>query len=851
MEQTILTAQAPRAALMKLLDGLLERRFIYIHAPAGFGKTTASLLWLEHRENLGGMKRAWVNLDEYDNKTSEFCRRFVLALANLQPENTALKELAAHQVFNTAPIDFTLHALSAFAEEPDEIVLVLDDLHIIHNDEILKLMMVLFKRLPDNFTILLLSRAVPPGSFSEMVAKEELAVVDARYLQFTGGEIKVFFDKNGRTITTNQADEILASTGGWAIGIRALLMSEEKSYNIDLTGRYLEGFLKEHVWERWDDRLRSFMVLVSVADELTPEICECLTADEKSLKNESDAQILSELVSENAFLHKTGSNTYRFHELFRNFLIHMLEECDKKTALKQWNKMGDHFFNLKEYHRSVKYYTAGRNDKKAAQSLYFLYDYDSRYSSIESTLDIIYTSITDSYVERFPFLIEIQVRAAFAEGRAEDLESLLDRFYNQSPTVFLKNPRLFITMGLMHCIDYRKDFVRILKTLKRIPFKNAVQISSPNITCNMPLFHRSSRDFSDITLNLDQNLRLLENGFGSFFKDKLPIMCECIHAGFSYEQGDMNAALEHAVKACSNINSECSPEIKLCAMMILCMTFLAVNQNKESVEVIENIKAMIKNDGAFYLNDNFNAFLFRLKLSDGDKDAASEWLKNCNQGEILSETLMFYKLYQYFTTARAYIVNGDYSNAVILLQKMLKLNERYRRPLDIIETRILLAIVYWKKGRHGQTIALDYMEKAIETAHEYGYIQVFANEGAELVNMLKKIQSRSSQSTYAGKKIPVEFVKKLCIAAATEAKRSKGLTGGRTAEKLSFTDKQKTVMRLMCEGCGRNEIAGRIGISPYGVKSHARLIYKKLDVSNGVEAVLKIKKMGLLDVKQK
>ena len=51
----------------------------------------------------------------------------------------------------------------------------------------------------------------------------------------------------------------------------------------------------------------------------------------------------------------------------------------------------------------------------------------------------------------------------------------------------------------------------------------------------------------------------------------------------------------------------------------------------------------------------------------------------------------------------------------------------------------------------------------------------------------------------------------------------------------------------MCEGCGRNEIAERMELKPNGVKSHTTLIYKKLDVSSSVEAVLKIKELGLLD----
>jgi DNA-binding NarL/FixJ family response regulator len=93
--------------------------------------------------------------------------------------------------------------------------------------------------------------------------------------------------------------------------------------------------------------------------------------------------------------------------------------------------------------------------------------------------------------------------------------------------------------------------------------------------------------------------------------------------------------------------------------------------------------------------------------------------------------------------------------------------------------------------------------------------------------------------------LPGGFIKTLHIAAIAMSKHSKGLTGGRMPENLSFTDKQKNVMRLLCNGLSRNEIAAKMGLKPYTVKSHMELIYKKLDVSNIVDAVLKIKELGL------
>jgi LuxR family maltose regulon positive regulatory protein len=833
-----LKSQAPRTDFMNRLNSI-KKRVIYIHAPAGFGKTTSSLLWLKHR------KASWVSFDEYDNKISGFCRRIVSALIKLQPLNEALGEFAEHTSFNKDPVEFTLQALEK-VETQTAFVFVLDDLHIITNNEILKLLPIIIKRLPDNCTVLLLSRTVAPGSFCEMITKEEVAVIDSQSLQFSGDEIKSFFANNAKHLSKSQADEVLASTGGWAIAIRALLLSDEKSYNVNISGQYLENFIKSHVWERWDERLRKFMMLVSVAEELTPELCEWLITDEKLLKKQAGESILSELLNENAFLRKTGENTYRFHDLFRDFLIRMLGENGEHLLNGQRTKAGNYFYANKDYFRSVEYYLKGKNDAGVAKSLYCMYDYNSPYASIEDTLNTVHLSVNDSIVKKFPFLLEVQAWAAYVQGASEVMEELLDKYYKLSPKIILQHPRSAILLVLLRCMDYRESFINTMKTLRRIPFKGSFKAATPSLSHNLPLFHRSSRDFSEFAFDTEKNIALTEKALETVIDNEHSVMTQCICAGIYYEKGELSKAHEHALKACVSVSGDCSPEMKFCGMMILASVLFAGSHDEEARRVLDDARDMIKQDKAFYLSANLKAFTVRRQLSDGDKNAAKEWLKNCN-GNLL-DNLSFFKIYQYFTTARAYIVTGNYTQAALILNKLLQLSERYRRTLDIIESNILLAIIYWKKERGGQNIALNYLERAVITADVYKYTQVFANEGAELVNMLHRLQKRSVQVKYSGN-ISASFVKTLYITAVAGSKLAKGLTSGNAPVNLTFTDKQKTVMKLMSEGCSRNDIAQKMGLKPNGVKSHTELIYKKLNVSNSVEAVLKIRELGVLDDK--
>ena len=179
----------------------------------------------------------------------------------------------------------------------------------------------------------------------------------------------------------------------------------------------------------------------------------------------------------------------------------------------------------------------------------------------------------------------------------------------------------------------------------------------------------------------------------------------------------------------------------------------------------------------------------------------------------------------------------------MILNGVLKFSEDYKRPLDTIEAYILLAVAYWNK-RGGESSAIDFLEKAIAIAYTYGYVQLFANESPDIETMLSKIHKRVVQAEKPS--APAAFVKSIYLAAQTLSKRKNGLAGKKPEAHLPFTDKQKTVMRFLCAGHSQSEIAKKMNTSTNNVKSHLKLIHKKLDVSSATQAVMRINEMDLL-----
>jgi DNA-binding NarL/FixJ family response regulator len=64
---------------------------------------------------------------------------------------------------------------------------------------------------------------------------------------------------------------------------------------------------------------------------------------------------------------------------------------------------------------------------------------------------------------------------------------------------------------------------------------------------------------------------------------------------------------------------------------------------------------------------------------------------------------------------------------------------------------------------------------------------------------------------------------------------------------VHLTPRERDVLALLCEGLPNKWIARRLGIAPTTVKVHVSKIFRTLNVSNRLNAVLRTRAWGLLD----
>ena len=136
----------------RLAEGL-TRPVTLISAPAGFGKTTLVSAWLAEC----GCRAAWLSLDEGDSNLVRFLAYLLAAPQTVDPAfGQGVQPLLTAQ---PPPFEALAAALiHDLAGRRDEILLVLDDYHLIRGDAVNAALRFLVEHQPPNLHLILLSR---------------------------------------------------------------------------------------------------------------------------------------------------------------------------------------------------------------------------------------------------------------------------------------------------------------------------------------------------------------------------------------------------------------------------------------------------------------------------------------------------------------------------------------------------------------------------------------------------------------------------------------------------------------------------------------------------------------------
>ena len=315
-----------RPRLRERLQQGLAAKLMLVSAPAGFGKTTLLVDWMAAVSASPGadISTAWVSLDASDNDPATFWNYLIAALRTVAPDVGA-EALGLLQEPQPPSIQLVLTTLLNDLGAADvEVVLVLDDYHVIDSLEVQTGMAFLLDHLPPRLHLVIASRADPALPLSRLRARGDLIEIRASDLRFTPDEAASYLnDAMGLQLTPDDVTSLEERTEGWIAALQLAALSltgrdDVASFIAGFAGddRYVVDYLVEEVLQRQPEDVQTFLLQTSVLDRMTGSLCDALTGQD------GGRAVLEALDRDNLFLVPLDDRRqwYRYHHLFADVL---------------------------------------------------------------------------------------------------------------------------------------------------------------------------------------------------------------------------------------------------------------------------------------------------------------------------------------------------------------------------------------------------------------------------------------------------------------------------------------------------------------------------------------------------
>ena len=323
-----------RPRLLQTLQGLLDHQLILVIAPAGYGKTTALIDFV----NTLDMPACWYALSAADRNLHRFAAHFIAAIAQQFPNfgedaNAALQNLEAGHISLEQFVTLLVNEL--YAQVSQRFVLDIDDYHLVDDCEPIGCFVSQFLQDAGDYChIILASRTLLTlPDLALLVARGAVDGLDFQELAFRPDELQALARQNyNQIISDAEAEEMVTSTEGWITGM--LLSANTKQLHMASRMRLLRssgidlyGYLANQVLNQQPVALRDFLLRTSYLDEFDEELCKEVFEPAWCPAGESWQSLLDALLQRNLFVTPIGEQgvSLRYHHLFQDFLQRRLQ----------------------------------------------------------------------------------------------------------------------------------------------------------------------------------------------------------------------------------------------------------------------------------------------------------------------------------------------------------------------------------------------------------------------------------------------------------------------------------------------------------------------------------------------
>ncbi len=892
-----------RPRLRARLHRAIESPLTLVSAPAGFGKSTLVTEWLATDPSVGGTtdpsvggaSAAWLSLDARDNDTLRFWRYLIAAVGRAAP---GVGDQAAALLQAAEPIDEVLGVLlNDLGSMPHDVVLVLDDYHVIEALDLQEAMAFLLEHLPPQLHVVLTCRADPALPLARLRARGELVEVRAADLRFTPDEAAAYLnDVMGLSLADQQVATLEGRTEGWIAALQLAALSLQGRDDVagfidEFAGddRYIVDYLVGEVLDAQPDDVRAFLLQTSILGRLTGSLCDAVTGLDGGRAR------LEALERANLLVIPLDDRRrwYRYHHLFADVLRGRLLDETPGAVDDLHRRAADWYARHDEPAEAIRHAMAADDFERAADLIERAaprLHQERREATVRAWID----ALPDEVFHDRPVLCITFVSARMSTGDTAGVEHRLDDaqrwvdaavagggppagmvVVDQDAWRALPVAIEMYRAGLAHLHgDVAATMAHARRALDLVEDEGRYEQGAA--ASLLGLAHWSVGDLDEayrwfhqgmdaleragwhvdvvggaITLadiriaqgRLGDAMALYEQGLRRAADMALPVVrgTADLHVGMAEvccERNDLEAARRHLDAGAELGDPAELPQNPYRRRVVGARLRQCEGDFAGAVALLDEAEQAYDSDYSPRVRP-VPAIRARVHLAQGDVDAALRWARQ--SGVSIDDELSYVREYEHLTLARVLIAQhrADRSgpageDAARLLDRLLEAARQGGRRGRALQALLLLALVHQARG--DLRTAVTTLDEALREAAPAGYVRLFLDEGPEMASLLRRAIDHGDAADLARRVL--------------ESDRSTGGAPGPRPQPQPglvepLSERELDVLRLLRSDLDGPAIARELTVSLNTMRTHTKRIYTKLGVTSRRAAVRRADELGL------
>lgn len=880
-----------RARLSDQLDAGLHGKLTLVSAPAGFGKTTVVTEWIT------AVKRptAWLSLDEDDSNPVRFLRYIIAALQTIAPEmgKSILNVLESSQPSITSLL---IPLLNEFAMMPHEMILVLDDYHMLDSKEIDQALAFLIDNQPSQMHLVITTREDPQLPLPRYRARAELTELRASDLRFTLDEATEFLNRAmGLSLMPDDINALTARTEGWIAGLQLASISLQPQENPadfiqSFTGshHFVLDYLVEEVLNRQPPHIQDFLIKTSMLNRLCAPLCDAIIQD----REHSSQTLLRDIQQANLFLVALDNERhwFRYHHLFADLLRKRLGQL-ASTEINSLHIRASHWYEQHNQRADAIYHALTAQNFELAAEMIEREWASSRSTTIQNRKQRAWMqALPESVYRNRPVLsaaygwvllnygqidaADLRLRDAEywldLDGQPGDVNAemiVIDETEFQRLPLTVASARTYYALALGNIpatIHYGQRVLAlaaenehhqrgIVTSLMGLAYwwngdlASAYQFLAEGLAYmhklgNVQFVLSNTFGLADVRLGqgrLCDAIAIYERGLQ--IAEAQPFVIQgladmYVGLGELYrEQNNLDSARDYISKSETLGEQAGLPNWRVRFCKIKARMMQTMGEFDEALELLDEAEQLYYPTPLPDIQP-IPATRARVWIQQGQITSALSWAQDRQLA--FDSDVRYLNEFDLVTLARIHIALVEEGNDQSSTEKLTHLLERL---LDVAEAdkrmgsviEISILQARFHWMQGNREVALTALKRALQLAEPEGYVRVFVDEGWVMKTILSEAIAQDIAPTYS---------RQLLMAFENFSENS------RPSQPLiePLSGRELEILQLVANGLSNREVSQRLFITVNTVKGHNRNIYQKLQVKRRTEAVARAQELGLI-----